>query len=64
MKLDIRYPLGFLFLVVGGLLAAYGLYRHIRIDLWWGLLQAAFGVVVLALAKCGSAVKDDQGGSI
>ncbi|HEY5079618.1 MAG TPA: hypothetical protein VII43_07205 [Opitutaceae bacterium] len=61
MKLDIRYPLGFLFVAVGGLLAAYGLWRHIRIDLWWGLVQAVFGVVVLALARMGSAAKPGQG---
>jgi hypothetical protein len=62
MKLDIRYPLGFLFLVVGGLLAAYGVLRHIKIDLWWGLVQAAFGAVVLVLARCGSAEKTGEGG--
>ena len=61
MKLDIRYPLGYLFLVVGGLLGAYGLLRHIRIDLWWGAVQAVFGVVVLGLAKMGSAERPGQG---
>jgi hypothetical protein len=57
MKLDIRYPLGFLFVIVGALLAAYGLLRHIRIDLLWGAVQAVFGVVVLGLAKMGPAEK-------
>ncbi len=61
MKLDIRYPLGSLFLVVGGLLAAYGVWRHIKIDLWWGAVQAVFGVVVLGLARKGSAAKPGQG---
>jgi hypothetical protein len=64
MKLDIRYPLGFLFLLVGALLAAYGLLRHIKIDLWWGLVQAAFGVVVLVIARAGSAAKGGQDASI
>ena len=61
MKLDIRYPLGLLFLIVGALLAAYGLMRHIRIDLWWGLVQVAFGAVILGLARCGSASKAGPG---
>jgi hypothetical protein len=54
MKLDIRYPIGFLFLIVGGLLAVYGLLRHQGIDLWWGLVQVVFGAVMVALARCGS----------
>ena len=44
-------------MIVGGLLAAYGLLRHIHIDLVWGAVQAVFGVVVLGLAKMGSAEK-------
>jgi hypothetical protein len=57
MKLDIRYPIGFLFVIIGGLLAAYSVYRNtpaVRIDLWWGLAQFVFGALMLALARCGS----------
>jgi len=53
MKLDIRYPIGFLFVIIGGLLAAYSLVRGtptLRIDLWWGLVQLVFGAIMLALA--------------
>jgi hypothetical protein len=57
MKLDIRYPIGFLFVIIGSLLAAYSLVRGtptLRIDLWWGLVQVAFGAVMLVLAFRGS----------
>jgi hypothetical protein len=54
MKLDIRYPIGFLFLIIGGLLAAYGVWRHQEIDLWWGLVQVVFGAIMVFLARSGS----------
>jgi hypothetical protein len=60
MNLDIRLPLGILFLIIGGLLAAYGaihdpLTHHgqhpvVNIDLWWGLAMAVFGLANCALA--------------
>ena len=64
MGLDIRWPIGLMFSFVGLLLTAYGfatranaeLYRRslgINIDLWWGILLLAFGVLMLALAKRG-----------
>ena len=52
MGLDIRVPIGLLFLTLGVLLAAQGLfsdpaiYRRsldININLWWGLVLLAFG---------------------
>jgi hypothetical protein len=64
MNLDIRYPIGFLFLVVGAILATYGVVSPpeiyaahslgMNVNLWWGLVMVAFGVIMLALAKCGS----------
>jgi hypothetical protein len=61
MNLDIRYPIGYLFLVVGAILVAYGLAsdpaiyaRHslgLNINLWWGAIQVAFGAVMVALAR-------------
>jgi H+/Cl- antiporter ClcA len=60
MHLDVRVPLGWLFLILGIILAAYGLTVSQRldpapsllhnIDLVWGLVFAAFGGVVLAIA--------------
>jgi hypothetical protein len=61
MKLDIRYPIGCLFLIIGGLLAAYGVWRHQGIDLWWGLVQVAFGAVMFGLARSGSSAKTGEG---
>lgn len=57
-RLDVRVPVGGLFAVVGGLLLAYGigtasdgqLYDrslHIDINIWWGLVMLAFGLIML-----------------
>ena len=63
MNLDIRYPIGLLFLVVGAILAVFGLVSGpeiyaahslgLNINLWWGVIQIAFGAFMLALAKMG-----------
>ena len=59
MGLDIRIPLGSLFVILGALLAGYGLlsspaiYRRslgIDVNLWWGLALLVFGLAMLALA--------------
>ncbi|HEY1889160.1 MAG TPA: hypothetical protein VGG63_02045 [Steroidobacteraceae bacterium] len=59
MGLDIRIPIGSLFVVLGALLAAYGLvsdpeiYRRslgLDINLWWGVALLMFGLAMLALA--------------
>jgi multisubunit Na+/H+ antiporter MnhG subunit len=59
MGLDIRIPLGSLFVILGVLLAGYGLlsspaiYQRslgIDINLWWGAALLAFGLAMLALA--------------
>jgi hypothetical protein len=64
MNLDIRYPIGLLFLVVGAILAIYGMVSGpeiyaahslgLNVNLWWGLIQIAFGAVMVALAKMGA----------
>ncbi|HZZ20823.1 MAG TPA: hypothetical protein VFE25_15725 [Opitutaceae bacterium] len=64
MNLDIRYPIGLLFLAVGVILAGYGLVSGpeiyathslgLNINLWWGLIQIAFGAIMVALAKMGA----------
>jgi hypothetical protein len=60
MQLDVRIPIGLLFLVFGTILAGVGLasapvsdQAHALghdINLGWGLVQIAFGALMLALA--------------
>jgi hypothetical protein len=61
MGLDIRWPIGLLFSIVGALLVIYGLATmsdtqiyarslDININLRWGLVVLAFGAAMLALA--------------
>ena len=60
--LDIRAPIGGLFTVLGGMLAAYGLFvpqgnrsphlaSGMNVNLWWGLVMLAFGIVLLVMAR-------------
>jgi hypothetical protein len=57
-RFDIRIPIGGLFLMLGGILTAYGiatksdtqLYaraENITINLWWGLVMLVFGGIML-----------------
>jgi hypothetical protein len=67
MNLDIRYPIAYLFLVIGAVLVVYGFESDpsiyaahslgININVWWGAAQMVFGAVMLVLAKQGSAKK-------
>lgn len=57
-NLDIRYPIGGLFLVIGLLLVPYGWFVQgaltpiaSNIDLWWGVVMLVFGVLLLSLAR-------------
>jgi hypothetical protein len=59
MKLDIRYPIGLMFGLFGAILVVYGLVSGgaiyarslgINVNLWWGLVLLAFGIVMLAFA--------------
>jgi len=59
MGLDIRIPIGSLFVILGALLAGYGLlsspaiYQRslgIDVNLWWGLALLVFGLAMLGLA--------------
>jgi hypothetical protein len=60
MQLDVRLPIGLLFSLFGLLLTGFGLVgdkaiyeRHslgLNINLGWGLVLLAFGLVMLALA--------------
>ncbi len=60
--MDVRYPIGGLFALLGVILGGYGLAtagdlgRHARsegvnINLWWGLAMLAFGIVMLVLGR-------------
>jgi hypothetical protein len=60
--LDIRLPIGGLFVVLGLLLAGYGVATNgdseryarsmsVNINLWWGLVMLVFGALLLLLAK-------------
>src|SRR5262249_24156829 len=60
MRLDIRLPLGLLFVVFGLLLSGFGLVSdkglyqrslHVNINLWWGVVMLAFGAVMLLLGR-------------
>ncbi|MGH8297104.1 MAG: hypothetical protein ACRETZ_16645 [Steroidobacteraceae bacterium] len=59
MGLDIRIPIGSLFVLLGALLAGYGLLSNpaiydrslgIDVNLWWGVVLLVFGCGMLALA--------------
>jgi protein-S-isoprenylcysteine O-methyltransferase Ste14 len=65
MGLDIRWPIGLMFTLIGALLVLSGIvtgsnaemYKRsldININLYWGLLLLAFGATMLTLAWRGS----------
>jgi hypothetical protein len=70
--LDIRTPIGLMFLVIGALLAIYGLITPAEmykislgynLNLWWGLAMAAFGALMFGwqvLSPVGAGVQDSQ----
>ena len=60
MGLDIRLPIGLMFALLGILLSAYGMLSDraiyakslgINVNLGWGLVLLAFGIVMLLLAR-------------
>ena len=60
MQLDVRIPIGLLFSTLGVLLTGYGafsdraIYRQslgVNINLGWGLVMLAFGVLMLFLGR-------------
>lgn len=63
MGLDIRLPMGLMFTILGLLLTLFGLFADraiyqrslgININLWWGLVMLAFGVIMLVLGRRGT----------
>jgi hypothetical protein len=60
MNLDIRFPLGLMFGIMGLILSVYGLMSDrraiaageaINLNLWWGLVLLVFGAAMLLLAS-------------
>jgi hypothetical protein len=65
MGLDLRWPIGLMFSLIGALLVIYGLITGsspeiytrslgININLYWGLLLAVFGGAMLTMAWRGA----------
>jgi hypothetical protein len=59
MRLDVRFPIGGMFTIIGAVLVVYGLvspaalYERslgINVNLWWGLALLLFGLVMFAFA--------------
>ena len=60
MGLDIRLPIGLLFVFIGALLVGVGLLADpasharslgINVNLWWGLVMLGVGIVFLLLGR-------------
>ncbi len=61
MGLDIRIPLGLIFLITGGLMAVYGLFTRgspiyarslgIDLNLIWGAVMFVFGLVMFLVGR-------------
>ena len=60
MGLDIRWPIGIMFALIGALLVITGMVHgadarslNINIDLWWGIVLFVFGALMLLGAARG-----------
>lgn len=61
MGLDIRIPLGLIFLIIGGIMAIYGAVTHgspvyqkslgIDLNLTWGAIMFVFGLVMFLIGR-------------
>jgi len=69
MGLDIRWPIGVMFVVIGVVLAGYGLMSDaaiyartfgMNVNLIWGAVLAAFGILMIVLARLGSRAKQNS----
>jgi hypothetical protein len=69
MGMDIRLPIGILFSLLGAILATYGFfgdpsrYRQsmdVNINLTWGVVLLAFGLVMLVLGRRGMRVAPQE----
>ncbi|HUA99693.1 MAG TPA: hypothetical protein VMA34_15280 [Terracidiphilus sp.] len=66
MNIDLRIPTGMMFTLVGAVLMAFGLSTRenpafyaqamgIDVNLWWGVVLLAFGLLLVALGRRGQA---------
>jgi len=61
MGLDIRVPLGLIFLIIGGIMSVYGLLTRgsdlyaksmdVNINLIWGILMVVFGAIMFIAGR-------------
>jgi len=61
MGLDIRIPLGLIFLIIGGMMSLYGLFTRasaiyekslgVNLNLGWGILMFLFGLVMFLVGR-------------
>jgi hypothetical protein len=61
MGLDIRVPLGLIFLITGGIMSVQGLFTRnsaiyeksmgINLNLWWGVAMLLFGAVMFFFGR-------------
>ena len=61
MGLDIRIPLGLIFLITGGMMTVYGLFtRHsaiyersmgVNVNLIWGIVMLVFGLIMFIAGR-------------
>jgi hypothetical protein len=69
MALDLRFPLGLMFVILGAIVTALGIFRPretlgININLWWGLVLLAFGAVMLLLSRLGKGTPQMKSGVV
>ena len=71
MGLDLRWPIGLMFSLIGALLVVFGLITNanrqiyerslgLNVNLYWGLLLLVFGAAMLAMAWQGSRKTSDD----
>ena len=69
MGLDIRLPIGLMFVILGGLIVIYGfvsdpsIYQRslgINVNVWWGLVMLAFGLIMFVFGRRGSKTSSDD----
>ncbi len=61
MGLDIRIPLGLIFLIIGGIMSLFGLFTRasdlyarslgVNLNLTWGLIMFVFGLVMFLVGR-------------
>jgi hypothetical protein len=62
MGLDIRVPLGMIFLIIGGIMGIFGLMTHgdatiyekslgVDLNLTWGAIMFVFGAIMFAVGR-------------